>query len=61
VDLSMWLKQQLSQLSWFEVVLLILLDLNGKNSVSNIIEHTYFEIKAEMNDPPCVKMVAMRV
>jgi len=49
LDKPVWLKQQLEPLNWFEVVVLVLFDLGGESSVTSIVQHEYFQLKAELN------------
>ncbi|SGZ02094.1 AAA family ATPase [Moritella viscosa] len=49
LDKSLWLKQQLEQLSWFEIVVLVLFDLGGESSVTSVVQHEYFQLKAALN------------
>ncbi|MCL1058686.1 AAA family ATPase [Shewanella gelidimarina] len=49
IDESLWLNQQVEKLSWFEVVLLILIDIGGENGVSDITKHKFFLAKLQVN------------
>ena len=47
---NLWLSEKLDELSWFEIVALILLDSEQAISVSDIISHEYFSIKSTINE-----------
>ena len=49
LDESLWLNQQVEKLSWFEIVLLSILDLGSENSVPDIIKHKFFQAKLHVN------------
>jgi 5-methylcytosine-specific restriction protein B len=44
-----WLIAQLEELSWFEIIAIIILDFDGPRSVSDIVSHEYYQLKIEMN------------
>lgn len=46
---EVWLNNKLSELSWFEVITLILLDIDEQVSVTDIVEHEYFIKKLALN------------
>lgn len=46
---EVWLNNQLSELSWFEVITLILLDIDEQVSVTDILNHEYFTTKLALN------------
>jgi len=50
LDTSLWLNQELENLSWHEIIILVLLDLGEANNVTDIISHEYYKIKAELNE-----------
>jgi len=50
LDESLWLNQHFEELNWFEVILLSVLDSGGEMSVSNIIDHPFFQAKTALND-----------
>lgn len=50
LDTSLWLNKELEELSWHEIIILILLDLGEANNVTDIISHQYYKIKAELNE-----------
>jgi len=50
LDTSLWLNQELGNLSWHEIIILVLLDLGEAHNVSDIISHEYYKIKAELNE-----------
>ena len=43
-----WLSSKLEGLSWFEIVVLVLLDSDGAISVSEVISHEYFKLKVDI-------------
>lgn len=49
-DSSLWLNKQLGDLSWFEIIVLVLLDCDAPTKVTDIISHEYYKIKAELNE-----------
>lgn len=46
---EVWLNNKLSELSWFEIITLILLDLDKEVSVTEIVNHEYFTKKLALN------------
>ncbi|MBB1468117.1 AAA family ATPase [Pseudoalteromonas sp. SG41-5] len=48
-ELGVWLNNKLSDLSWFEIITLILLDADNDLSVSDIVNHEYFIKKLALN------------
>ena len=50
LDTSLWLNQELDELSWHEIIILILLDSGAAIKVADIISHEYYKIKAELNE-----------
>ncbi|MBU9822914.1 AAA family ATPase [Rahnella sp. BCC 1045] len=48
-DLSAWLDSHLESLNWMQVIALILLDLNKRAKVREIVEHNWFQRKASLN------------
>jgi 5-methylcytosine-specific restriction protein B len=49
-ELNLWLSEQLDSLSWFEILLLVLLDSKGPLKVADIISHEFFQVKAKLNN-----------
>ena len=49
-DDSLWLNDQLEDLSWYEVIALVLLDTTGPMKVTDIISHPFYVTKAEINE-----------
>ncbi|MPY23830.1 restriction endonuclease [Shewanella sp. YLB-07] len=49
IESLLWLNQQVEKLSWFEIVLLSILDLGSENSVAHIIKHKFFQAKLHVN------------
>lgn len=52
---EVWLNNKLSELSWFEIITLILLDLDKEVSVTEIVNHEYFTKKLARlrSEPHC--------
>ncbi|KAA1155892.1 McrB family protein [Pseudoalteromonas distincta] len=48
-ELGVWLNNKLSDLSWFEVITLILLDIDEQVQVTDIVDHEYFIKKLALN------------
>lgn len=48
-DLGVWLNNKLNDLSWFEIITLILLDADNDLSVTEIVNHEYFTKKLALN------------
>ncbi len=48
-ETEVWLNNKLSELSWFEVITLILLDIDEQVSVTDIVDHEYFIKKLALN------------
>jgi len=48
-DLGIWLNNKLNNLSWFEIITLILLDADNDLSVTDIVNHEYFTKKLALN------------
>ncbi|OUS69116.1 hypothetical protein B5G52_17735 [Pseudoalteromonas sp. A601] len=46
---EVWLNNKLSELSWFEVITFILLDIDEQVSVTDILNHEYFTTKLALN------------
>jgi 5-methylcytosine-specific restriction protein B len=46
---TIWLNEILDELSWFEITTIILLDTGGVMSVSDIINHEFFQQKLKLN------------
>lgn len=46
---EVWLNNKLGDLSWFEIITLILLDINEEVSVAKIVNHEYFTKKLTLN------------
>ena len=46
---EVWLNNKLSELSWFEIITLILLDIDEEVSVTEIVNHEYFTKKLALN------------
>ncbi|MDI4667619.1 AAA family ATPase [Pseudoalteromonas shioyasakiensis] len=46
---EVWLNNKLSELSWFEIITLILLDIDKEVSVTEIVNHEYFTKKLALN------------
>lgn len=46
---EVWLNNKLSELSWFEIITLILLDIGEEVSVTEIVSHEYFTKKLALN------------
>ncbi|EML1935989.1 MULTISPECIES: McrB family protein [Providencia] len=49
-DRDAWLDSRLEPLNWMQVITLVLLDLNKRAKVRQLIEHTWFQRKALLND-----------
>ncbi|MCK4708223.1 MAG: AAA family ATPase, partial [Gammaproteobacteria bacterium] len=49
-DKHIWLNEQLEELSWYEIIILVLLDTGGYKKVTDIISHEYYQIKAKLNE-----------
>jgi len=49
-DRKVWLSNQIDNLNWFEILVLVLLDANTPINVPDMISHEYFNIKAELNN-----------
>ena len=49
-DRSIWLNEQLDELRWYEIIILVLMDLDGYKKVTDIISHEYYQIKARLNE-----------
>ncbi len=49
-DKKFWLISQLEELSWYEIVILILLESDTPIKVADITSHEYYIIKAEINE-----------
>jgi 5-methylcytosine-specific restriction protein B len=47
---SIWLNEIIDELSWFEISTIILLDADGQMSVTDIIDHEFFQQKLKLND-----------
>ncbi|MFT6835013.1 MAG: hypothetical protein ACJA0H_001047 [Francisellaceae bacterium] len=48
-ETEVWLNNKLSELSWFEIITLILLDAENDLSVTEIVNHEYFTKKLALN------------
>ena len=49
-DKNIWLNKQLEDLSWVEIIILVLLDSGGYKKVTDITSHEYYKIKAKLNE-----------
>lgn len=49
-DRNVWVSNQIDNLNWFEILVLVLLDADTPINVPDIISHEYFKIKAELNN-----------
>lgn len=49
-DKDIWLNKQLEDLSWFEIIVLVLLDTGGYKKVTDITSHEYYKLKAKLNE-----------
>ena len=49
-DKNIWLNKKLEDLSWFEIIVLVLLDSGGYKKVADIVSHEYYKIKAKLNE-----------
>lgn len=48
-EAEVWLNNKLSEFSWFEIITLILLDIDEEVSVTEIVNHEYFTKKLALN------------
>ncbi|GAB2950011.1 hypothetical protein GCM10011328_40440 [Hafnia psychrotolerans] len=48
-DLDAWLDSHLESLNWMQVITLVLVDLNKRGKVRDIVEHSWFQRKALLN------------
>lgn len=48
-DLNAWLDSHLELLNWMQVIALVLIDLNKRGKVRDIVEHNWFQRKALLN------------
>ncbi len=49
-DKHIWLNEKLEALSWYEIIILVLLDTNSYMKVADITSHEYYKIKAKLNE-----------
>jgi len=49
-DKNIWLNEQLEELRWYEIIILVLMDLEGYKKVTDIISHEYYQAKAKLNE-----------
>ncbi|MBY0418504.1 MAG: AAA family ATPase, partial [Pararheinheimera sp.] len=45
-DEGLWLQQQLMKLTWFDVIALVMLDLNRPAKVADVVAHRFYQLKA---------------
>lgn len=45
-DQDLWLQQQLMKLTWFDVIALVILDLNRPTKVADVVGHRFYQLKA---------------
>lgn len=45
-DQDLWLQQQLIKLTWFDVIALVMLDLNRPAKVADVVGHRFYQLKA---------------
>jgi 5-methylcytosine-specific restriction enzyme B len=49
-DEGLWLQQHLMKLTWFDVIALVMLDLNRPAKVAEVVSHQFYQIKAATAD-----------
>jgi 5-methylcytosine-specific restriction protein B len=49
-DITLWLTNEMEKLSWHEIIILIVLDSSDPIKVNEIINHQYFQLKAQINE-----------
>lgn len=49
-DRDVWLSEQIDNLNWFEILVLVLLDASSPMKVPDIISHEYYQKKAALNN-----------
>ena len=50
LDHQAWLYHHLEELSWYEIIILVMLDSGDPLKVTDIISHEYYKIKAKINE-----------